>query len=949
MKTFILSQIVMVTLFITSVFAQKTNAVDLNTVLKVVKVHQNAYAPEKAYLQTDKNTYFLGDTLWFKAYLFDKLSLSAAEKSKILYIELNDDTLDNVKRISIPISYGIGWAQIPLSPKQFHEGTYTLTAYTNWMQNTGSASFFRQRIYIGKPSAQIWRIHPAIKLNDVGELDVKLVLSNADEKPVASKNIMALIRDSDKVVYRKEMQTNAAGEINLALKLTDKLKSEGLRLYISNATKDEPAQLLSIPLNFNRPAKIDLQFLPEGGHLVNGLKSVVGIKALNEDGKGVDVSGTIFNSKNEKVTEFKTVHKGIGKVSFTPSAGESYFATINDVNGNNLHYDLPKIETNGTVMHIESNAAKDSLILTIQFSKNLLTTSNYNLVGESRGFVSYARAIDAENTIIKVAKNIFPSGIAHFSLLKDTTAVNERLVYINQHDNFSLTLTTDKPIYASRDSIVLNLNVKDNTGVAVNGSSFSVAVTDDAQYKADTLGNNSIATSLLFTSDIKGFVEQPSFYLKDTPESAEALDNLMLTQGWVGLNWKNVFTPKPVKFEAEKSIVVTGKVTNANKKPVEGAQVLISSQKPVFFKQVTTNKDGIYRLDSLPLLDTASFFIMRQTKNGQLSRFGKTTVNKFEPAPVSYYAPPIKPWYLDTDSVTQVRTENGIKQLDDFAFKTGKTLNEVVIKGKKKIPNSFNTRGADFTFDPKAIKASGVTNLYDFLRTQLPGFRIVMKNSLVTAVYGKYTMNLSIDAGYLPFSFKYIKPTIEEVIATLKGYNITAALGIEVLYSQKYTRAGTPDEHMPNANVFFDPKQGLSKDSLRKSELKGFGASNDDDFLGHRFLAAVGLVEYRGTIFITTRFNAGGGDNNLNRITYRPVNSIYAKQFYAPKYITRETAENQDLRSTVYWKPDIVTDVNGNATIKFNAGQKKTMYTVIVQGADLQGGVGGTTAKIKVE
>jgi len=50
---------------------------------------------------------------------------------------------------------------------------------------------------------------------------------------------------------------------------------------------------------------------------------------------------------------------------------------------------------------------------------------------------------------------------------------------------------------------------------------------------------------------LKGTVEDAGFYLKRTNVLAwTALDNLMLTQGWTGFNWKNVFLAiKPPKYD----------------------------------------------------------------------------------------------------------------------------------------------------------------------------------------------------------------------------------------------------------------------------------------------------------------------------------------------------------------------------------------------------------------
>ena len=45
---------------------------------------------EKLYLHIDREFYFLGETIWFKAYLLDGQSLSCAVDTQNLYIDLID-------------------------------------------------------------------------------------------------------------------------------------------------------------------------------------------------------------------------------------------------------------------------------------------------------------------------------------------------------------------------------------------------------------------------------------------------------------------------------------------------------------------------------------------------------------------------------------------------------------------------------------------------------------------------------------------------------------------------------------------------------------------------------------------------------------------------------------------------------------------------------------------
>src|SRR6188768_2470516 len=55
------------------------------------------------------------------------------------------------------------------------------------------------------------------------------------------------------------------------------------------------------------PAKTSIQFLPEGGDMVENIEGLVAFKAIHFDGTPAAVTGTVFNTKNEKIADIKTV------------------------------------------------------------------------------------------------------------------------------------------------------------------------------------------------------------------------------------------------------------------------------------------------------------------------------------------------------------------------------------------------------------------------------------------------------------------------------------------------------------------------------------------------------------------------------------------------------------------------------------------------------------------
>jgi hypothetical protein len=83
---------------------------------------------------------------------------------------------------------------------------------------------------------------------------------------------------------------------------------------------------------------------------------------------------------------------------------------------------------------------------------------------------------------------------------------------------------------------------------------------------------------------------------------------------------------------------------------------------------------------------------------------------------------------------------------------------------------------------------------------------------------------------------------------------------------------------------------------------------------------------------------------------YYPKGYYKARTFYSPQYDQPKTNKQlADLRSTIYWNPDVVTGTDGKATIEyFNAGSKGT-YRVVIEGLDANGNIARQVYRYNVE
>ena len=109
----------------------------LDDIRQALEASSMSQVQEKVYVYTDNQCYFIGDTLWYKAYVVRADNLEPTDMSRILYVELLSPDGMLVERqqvIVAPEGYSCG--QFALKDS-LYSGYYELRAYTRWMLNFG--------------------------------------------------------------------------------------------------------------------------------------------------------------------------------------------------------------------------------------------------------------------------------------------------------------------------------------------------------------------------------------------------------------------------------------------------------------------------------------------------------------------------------------------------------------------------------------------------------------------------------------------------------------------------------------------------------------------------------------------------------------------------------------------------------------------------------------------
>ncbi|MCO5936926.1 TonB-dependent receptor plug domain-containing protein [Mucilaginibacter sp. RB4R14] len=114
--------------------------------------------------------------------------------------------------------------------------------------------------------------------------------------------------------------------------------------------------------------------------------------------------------------------------------------------------------------------------------------------------------------------------------------------------------------------------------------------------------------------------------------------------------------------------------------------------------------------------------------------------------------------------------------------------------------------------------------------------------------------------------------------------------------------------------------------------------------------ALYGSQGYWGVILVTTKkgpsHRLAEPKSYLDRITLSGYST--QREFYAPVYDADDNKNKADLRSTIYWQPNVITNERGNAEVSFYTADKAGTYNIITEGLNTNGKLARKTFEIIV-
>lgn len=756
--------------------------------------------------------------------------------------------------------------------------------------NLFNLKFPQEKIYLHLDRPSYWA-------ND--DIWFKAYLKNS---PITESNLyVELLSSKGKVVYKNLCWAQnglAYGDIHLADTLSSgvyqiRAYTDWMRnfddqwffrknLVVWNLRDKQP----NIESNELKTKDIDLQFFPEGGTFISGLKNRVAFKAIDKNGKGIDFEGDITDDQGNKVSDIKSDFKGIGSFIFEPQGNTKYTAHVIVAGNINLDVDLPKAQSEGLILSADPMDTTNIQLTISEKSKisSINPETDYLLVGQAGGGICYQKKIVFNSNFSKLAidRKKLPTGIVKFTLFdREMIPRCERLVFNHPHDHVNIEIKPDKPDYLTRDKVQLDFTAFSKTGIPCNANLSVSVYNPENQLETEKYPDN-ILTHFLLNSELRGTIEEPAWYFRnDSLSTLLALDNLMLTHGYRQFEWKEIREDKypVITYQPVGCIQLGGTVTSTVLgKPVPEAKVTMMTVKSMLgtYEQ-NTDSLGRFLFTDLYFRDTV--YVALQALNKKGNRNNEIKIDERSAiSPKAGFLPFIYKYEKENDAQTMTYLSELSPEIINRKWRLSDTIlmGDINVMARKMKKDDGHTRPyveADYVFE---------VSKFDMVNNDI--FEMMDMNSAAMRRFMGRNPQYFLDGSPVDAAFIADKPA--------SWFDKVEAV----------TMAPTSGGIGPG--LYFYSKRGAQQ--YFQSDVFGMKS-------------------------------------------YMILGYSVTRKFYAPEYENRDLpAERKDFRSTLYWNPVVRTDSTGVAQVSFYNSDEPGNMQVVVEGVTADGKLCRGVARYKV-
>ena len=608
---------------------------------------------------------------------------------------------------------------------------------------------------------------------------------------------------------------------------------------------------------------IDAQFLPESGHLLNGVINTIGVVIKDDLGFGIpNTKGEVLDKNDKVLSSFETNSLGIGQFQLLADRTDTYTVKITTAN-NDFDFDLKqKIEAKGVIMSLKSLKSKVFVsLITNAETLNDIKGKRYTLMAHNGDNYDIMDIYFTDDTVVTKAIEFAntATGVNILTLFnEDDQPIAERLFF--NYNGIDLIKSTDVSASKKRDTVTVNLSFKNINTEAINALSISVLPDETKSYNR----HNNIVSYTYLQPYLRGTIEQAKYYFTDIDAKKQyELDNLLLTQGWSSYDWNSIFKNVPNQTHTfEQGIRLKANLQGEVLKNPDNAFLMhaVSNEEPRIFE--VSEGENSFLIDNLFPVGADKIFMSRITKtNGLL------------PASLYFQSFPSAIPRLSTNSVT-------LRPKHDYTIEAN--LKSNVFKG-------FNIG------EVQELEEVVVKSALERKRTKM---RKLNKHK-----FGKIAVIDEED--------RLLFNTLGQFLVS-KGFQVIENLGqFEVIDRQNYS-GRTPNGGGVGPLFFLDDMYMVDLSIFSQYSLTNVGYIEIN-----RLGIGEGARGGRGVIKIYSSTEGSKSTNNQDTVQdfKLPLSFSAEKKFYVPKYQSYYTDFYKGY-GVVDWKPKVTIDPDGIASFK---------------------------------
>ncbi|MBO4561730.1 MAG: carboxypeptidase-like regulatory domain-containing protein [Bacteroidaceae bacterium] len=693
---------------------------------------------------------------------------------------------------------------------------------------------------------------------------------------------------------------------------------------------------------------VNITLYPEGGDLIKGLPCRVAFKATGSDAFGIDGALVVPGVWDSVFT----VHDGMGSFIITPKESEPCVFTSS--NGKSVRTSLPKIINSGYSMI--SDVLSDS-----QLQVNIWRTPDR--IGEKtalavtcRGEVIHFEEIkNIENSQLEIDCSEWPVGVCRVTLFnKDGMILSSRSIFHYSSDLQSptITLNTDSMSRQSCDKEVIELQLTDQDGNPFRDR-FCLSVRDATDYGGGQTDN--LQTNLLLSSDLRGYIHDPAWYLEsDDEEHREALNLLTMVQGWERYEWQTMTGLKEFeeKHRVEESLTMNGWILSYSKRePVSDigvyASIIPDDDKKLFESfDYQTDSTGYFGFDLSDFYGNGKFTInLMSTKKDGESKYEKSKRIRFERADRPQPRPFLKqetdlnhndhrPYdykvdYTDFDLTPAQRRKLG-RMIDDVDIEESSSKRRFIDY------DTFTSFEAEEDSELELDQGEYTTDVQGYFLERGIRFSQDEAGQIIGGnEESEESVSTASDTNLRPLFYVH---NLEKLL-THKPFD--SALHIDMIDVKSiivYDKPMYPRDFqdlIPLMNDWVKKHAGATppevpvKDAIFNCPDLSYWCWLDNCWKRYT-LVDIQIKEDRELLFYSEIRNLGRRTTTVKGFT-SPV------QYYSPVYPDGPIEGIVDTRRTLYWNANVITDEDGHARVEFYNNSFTRKFTINAAGITASG------------